>query len=72
VQCPAVTEGDAYLIDNSRIRVLDREQATVMVSTEDRDNFIKNLVTMLGEMRGGFACYDTGAIGKVTLPINSP
>jgi len=72
VQSPAVTEGDAYLIDTSRVRVLDREQVTTMISTEDRDNFVKNLVTLLGEMRGGFACYDTGGIGKVTLPINSP
>ena len=43
-----------------------------MGSSEDRDNFVKNLVTLLGEMRAGFACYDTGAIGKVTLPVNSP
>lgn len=72
MRSPAIDEGDALLIDTSRVRLLDREQATVVVSTEDQDNFVKNLVTILGEMRGGLAVYDTAGVGLVTLPINSP
>jgi len=33
-----------------------------MVSSEDRDNFIRNLVTILAEMRGGLAVYDKGRL----------
>ena len=38
--------------------LLDREQAAVLVSTEDRDNFIKNMVTILAEVRAGLAVLD--------------
>ena len=31
--------------------LLDREQATIEMSREDRDNFIKNLITILAELR---------------------
>ena len=64
VRTPSIAEGDALLVDTSRVRILDREQATVMISIEDRDNFVKNLVTM--EMRGAVACYDEGGMGSST------
>lgn len=35
----------------------DREDASVTVSTEDRDNFIKNMVTVLGEERIALTVY---------------
>ncbi len=35
----------------------DREDATVMVSTEDRDNFVKNMVTILCEERIALTVY---------------
>lgn len=38
-------------------QVFDRMQATVMASTEDSDNFRKNLVTILAEERLAFTCY---------------
>jgi HK97 family phage major capsid protein len=31
--------------------IYDREEASVVASTEDRDNFVKNLVTLLAEER---------------------
>lgn len=68
VQNSAVPQGNALLIDSTRLTVLDREQVQVMVSTEDRDNFVKNLVTLLAELRGGLAVYDTGGLGYVDLP----
>lgn len=35
----------------------DREQVSVVVSTEDRDNFVKNMVTILCEERVGLTVY---------------
>ncbi|MBS4048152.1 MAG: phage major capsid protein [Alphaproteobacteria bacterium] len=38
-------------------QIFDREDASVEISTQDRDNFIKNMVTMLAEERLGLAVY---------------
>jgi len=38
-------------------QIWDREDANVVASTEDRDNFIKNLVTLLAEERMALAVY---------------
>ncbi|MFC5562073.1 phage major capsid protein [Methylobacterium aerolatum] len=32
-------------------QIFDREDAAVLISTEDRDNFVKNMVTLLAEER---------------------
>lgn len=72
VQTPSIALGQALLIDTSRVEVLDRQEVTVLVSTEHADNFIKNLMTILAELRGGIAVYDTMALGLVSLTGNSP
>jgi HK97 family phage major capsid protein len=52
VQHVAIAEGTFLLGDFQRgVRIHDREQASVRLSTEDRDNFIKNMVTVLCELR---------------------
>lgn len=45
----------------------DREDATVTVSTEDRNNFIKNMVTILCEERIGLTVYRPEAFVKGSL-----
>ncbi|MET0332557.1 MAG: phage major capsid protein [Dyella sp.] len=44
---------DEFLVGNFKLAatVFDREQAGVYVSTEDQDNFVKNMVTVLCEER---------------------
>lgn len=53
-----VVESDAmpvgeFLVGSYRLAatVFDREEAAIFVSTEDRDNFVKNMVTILAEER---------------------
>lgn len=49
----------------------DREDASVMISTEDRDNFVKNMVTILCEERVGLTVYRPEAFVKGDLTIGS-
>lgn len=58
VQTPAIAE-DKFLTGAFQMgaQVFDREEANVEVSTEDRDNFIKNMVTIRGEERLALAIY---------------
>ena len=51
----------------------DREDINVTISTEDRDNFIKNMVTILCEERIGLTVYRPEAFvkGVFTTPLSS-
>lgn len=51
-------------------QVFDREDASVLMSTEDRDNFVKNMVTLLAELRLALAVYRQKALitGSLTPP----
>jgi HK97 family phage major capsid protein len=62
-----LAQGSALVVDTRFVTMLDRQQVTTAVSAEDRDNFIKNLITMLAEMRGGLAVYNTDAVRLVDL-----
>ena len=58
VATPAMTVGQ-FLVGAFRLgaQIFDREDANVEVSTEDGDNFKKNLVTIRGEERLALAVY---------------
>lgn len=48
-------------------QIFDREDANVLISTEDRDNFVKNMVTILAEERLGLCVYRPQALVKGTF-----
>lgn len=52
-------------------QIWDREQINVTVSTEDRDNFVKNMVTILCEERVGLTIFRPEAFVKGELPVAS-
>jgi hypothetical protein len=62
-----LAQGSALVLDSRFVTMLDRTQVSTAVSAEDRDNFIRNLITMLAEMRGGLAVYNTDAVQLVDL-----
>lgn len=69
VETVAMDAGD-FLVGPFRTgaQVLDREDANVQVSTEDRDNFIKNMVTIRAEERLALVKYWPAAFITGTFP----
>jgi HK97 family phage major capsid protein len=64
---------DQFLVGAFRMAatLFDREQATIAVSTEDRDNFIKNMVTILVEERIALAVARPAAFVHGSFPAGS-
>lgn len=59
---------DTALVGSFKLgaQIFDREQANVVISTEDVDNFRKNMVTIRGEERLAMACYRPEAFVRNT------
>ena len=70
VATPAMAN-DAFLVGAFKLgaQVFDREDANVQVSTEDADNFTKNMVTIRAEERLGLAVYRPEAFIKGDLGL---
>jgi HK97 family phage major capsid protein len=68
VSTQAMTE-DKFLVGAFRLgaQIFDRDDANVLISTEDSDNFRKNLVTILAEQRLALAVYVPLAFTKGDL-----
>jgi len=56
---------DKFLVgDFTRAQIFDREDAHVDISTEDSDNFVRNLVTIRAEERLALVIKNAGAFVK--------
>ncbi|MBS0218024.1 MAG: phage major capsid protein [Proteobacteria bacterium] len=63
---PSLGAGTALILDPSQCAILDRQQVVVEVG-RDGDDFTKNLVTIRGEARLGFAVFSPSAVLKLAL-----
>lgn len=62
---PSMPDGEALVLDTNYITLLDRQQISILVSNSHADNFTKNLITILGELRAGLEVLHSGAVVKV-------
>jgi HK97 family phage major capsid protein len=71
-ECFSMETGD-FLVGSLKLAVtlFDREQATILLSTEDQDNFVRNLVTILAEERLALAVSRPAAIVYGSFPSGS-
>lgn len=69
VVTPSIAVDTAMVLDTSFTTLLDRWQTSVMVATENSDDFVRNLVTILAEVRAGLEVADQNAIVKFDLGL---
>lgn len=68
VSTPAMTLGRFLVGDFAQhAQIFDREDANVLISAEDRDNFVRNMLTILVEERLALAIYRPEAFIKGRL-----
>lgn len=62
-----IDEGNGIVLDTGYVTVLDREHVSVAASRHHKDNFTRNLVTILAELRAGLEVTDQNAVRKFTF-----
>jgi hypothetical protein len=58
-------------MDTQVARVLDREEANIQVGYQE-DDFVRNKLTLLAELRGQLAVQNPDGCNVVTVPTESP
>ncbi len=64
---PSMTQGKALLFDREMVALLDRQAVTVELSRHDGDNFKRNMVTILAELRAGLVVFAPSATRLLDL-----
>lgn len=64
---PSMPTGSALIFDSTQVALLDRQQVTIEASRHDGNNFRRNMVTILAELRAGLAVYAPSATRLVEL-----
>jgi HK97 family phage major capsid protein len=67
VRNSAIGQNQVLIVDRSAARYLDRQVPSVEVSTEDQDNFVRNLATILAEARGAVEVMRPGGVVNLAL-----
>jgi len=67
----AMPSGTAIVMDSSVVKLLDREEANVQVGYQN-DDWTRNKVTILAELRGQLAVQNQQGVAVVSIPVNSP
>lgn len=62
----AITEGTVIAGDGTMAAIFDREDANIMIDTIN-DQFVRNMLTVLAEMRAALAVFRPAAFAVVTL-----
>ena len=60
VPSAAIDVGDALVGDTTTATVLIREGIKALISDSDQDDFSRNRLTVLAELRGGLAVWQPG------------
>jgi HK97 family phage major capsid protein len=71
VPTAALAAGTAIAMDTTVVRVLDREEANLQVGFQN-DNFVKNEVTLLAELRGNLAVQNPQGVDVISIANDSP
>lgn len=67
VESTKVVEGTAYVGNFKQCVLWDREQASIQVSDQNADFFVRNLIAILAEMRAAFGILRPKSIVEIAL-----